>query len=67
MNIETEKQLAVLKEIESHPDGTIFLKSPLYLNKNAELLVPPHKVADITEIFHAYNMIFSVKHENFQK
>lgn len=67
VNVENEEQLKVLNELEAYPDGTRFLESPTGVSQIAELVVPPHKFADIAELFEAYEIKNRIKTENLQE
>lgn len=67
VSVENEEQLQVLGELEMRPDGTSFLESPIGLNQIADLIVPPHKFADITELFKTYDIKNWLKTKNLQE
>lgn len=67
VKIENEKQLNVLRELEMHPDGISFMESPEAVGQVVDLIVPPHKFADIVELFEAYKMKNWIKTKNLQE
>lgn len=67
VSIKNEKQLNVLRELEIHPDGILFRVKPMTIGQTVNLLVPPHKQADIDEIFAAYKFNLQMKTEDLQK
>lgn len=67
VNVTNEKQLKALHELEESSDGTTFLESPTSVGQAAELLVPPHKFADIAELFDAYDIKNHIKTRNLQE
>lgn len=66
-NIENEQQLEILQALENHQDGILFLEAPVAVKRSADLLVAPHKFADITELFEAFNIKNEIKTENVQR
>lgn len=67
VNIENEEQLKVLRELEAYPDGSIFLDYPTIVGQTVDIIVPPHKFADIGEIFETFNFKNHIKTHNLQK
>ena len=67
IEVENEQQLKVLKKFEDGLDGISFLETPTGIQQTAELLVPPHKFADIADLFEALKMKNFVKIFNLQK
>lgn len=67
INVENDEQLTVLRELEAYPDGTLFLESPTNVNQIADLVVPPHKYADIAELFETHEIKNRIKTPNLQK
>lgn len=67
LNVTNENQLKELHELENSSDGTTFLVSPSSVGQNAELLVPPHKFADIAELFKAHDIENHLKIRNLQE
>lgn len=66
-NIDNEKQLEVLQALESYRDGILFLESPMMVKRSADLLVAPHKFADITNLFDSFEINNEIKVENVQR
>lgn len=65
--IETDEQLQVLREVQSYPDGIIFQSIPARVGQIVELIVPPHKFADISELSAAFAFHIEIKTKNLQK
>lgn len=65
--IENDEQLKVLRELEIHPDGILFLQSPSGVDQIIDLTVPPHKFAEIAELFEAYKIKNWIKTKNLQE
>lgn len=66
LSVETGAQLAAMKDIEKNPDGFRFLESPIY-GTTAELLVPPHKIAEVQKLFQLFTFKYSLKTANIQR
>ncbi|XP_055308561.1 uncharacterized protein LOC129572592 [Sitodiplosis mosellana] len=67
IEVENEQQLEVLKDFESGRDGISFLKTPTGIQQTAEIIVPPHKFADIGDLFEEQKLKNHVKIANLQK
>lgn len=67
IEVETDEQLKVLKEIENQQDGLLFLMPPTATQTLVELIVPPHKFADISEICEKFQMKNDLKIDNLQR
>lgn len=67
VNIENLAQLKVLNDLEAYPDGILFLDSPTIVDQKATLIIPPHKYADIAELFETYQIENHVRTHNLQK
>lgn len=66
--IETDKQLKLLQDFESNNNNElIFIEVPTTVGINAEILVPPHKFADISDLFEIYGLKAAVKVNNLQR
>lgn len=65
--VKNETQLKVLRDLEIRPDGILFLKTPTTASPVADFIVPPHKFADIAELFEAFDIKNHLKTENLQK
>lgn len=66
LNIDNEKQLDALQQIDSFPDGYLFWESPLVLNEIAEIMVPPHKFGEFSELIGNHNITSKLKIKNIQ-
>lgn len=64
--VESEKQLNILREIENFPDGYSFWDSPATVGANAEIVVPPHKFSDFSEICDQFELKCKLKIVNVQ-
>lgn len=67
IKIDDSRQLEVLQELENYQDGILFLEAPAQSHNTAEIVVPPHKFADLTELFDKYNMKTEIKIPNLQR
>lgn len=67
VEVENVQQLKVLREFDSGLDGITFLIAPTGIHQTAEMVVPPHKFADMSELFEAYEMKNQIKIDNLQK
>lgn len=67
VNVENGEQLKVLRELEAYPDGTIFLDYPTVVGQTVDMIVPPHKFADIAETFEAFKFKNHIKTHNLQE
>lgn len=65
VSIKNEEQLNVLRELQVYPDGISFRVMPTTVGQTVEIVVPPHKFADISELFSEFNN--QIKTENIQK
>lgn len=65
--IENPEQLELLQELESNQDGLSFFDVPIPSRNTAEIVVPPHKFADIADLFEKHNMKSEVKISNLQR
>lgn len=66
LSVENKNQLEELREIENNPDGLLYLHEP-FLGGKAELLVPPHKVADVHDLFKSLKLKVDLKTRNIQE
>lgn len=64
ITIETEEQLKLLQEFENHER---YIEPPTMIGTNAEILVPPHKFADISDLFETYGLKAEIKVNNLQR
>lgn len=67
VSIENDHQLNVLRELQNYPDGITFQAMPTRVSQIVDLIVPPHKFADISELFESYEFKNKIKTENLQK
>lgn len=67
VNIENDQQLNVLHDLQNYPDGITFQTIPTRVGQLAHLIVPPHKFADISELFEAYKFKNEIKTKNLQR
>lgn len=67
IQIENEEQLEVLQQFEGVQDGLTFIESPTMIGYNAEILVPPHKFADVSDLFENYDFKTEIKTNNVQR
>lgn len=67
IEIENEEQLKVLQQFENHQDGLLFLIPPMAVPMRVEIVVPPHKFADIFELCEKYDIKNEIQIENLQK
>lgn len=66
LQVDTQVQLDVLRQIEQFPDGYSFWEGP-YLGKEAELMVPPHKFGEFSEICDKFGIRNKLKIANVQR
>lgn len=66
LKVNTQDQLDVLKQIEKFPDGFSFWDGPV-LGQEAELMVPPHKFGEFSEICEQFGIWNKLKITNVQK
>lgn len=67
VHIENAEQLDVIQKLETNPDGLMFLETPTAVGGFAEILVPPHKFADIKELFDMYKLKNEIRTNNLQR
>lgn len=67
VHIENEDQLKVIQELETNPNGLEFLEMPNIIDGIAEILVPPHKFAEINELFLKHNLKNEIRTNNVQQ
>lgn len=67
IDIKNENQLNVLRDLENYPDGILFRMMPTAVGQTVDIVVPPHKLADISELFAAYEFSSQTKTEDLQK
>lgn len=67
IEIENEEQLQMVQQLENHQDGLLFLIPPLVVPMRVEVVVPPHKFADISELCEKSSIKNEIKIDNLQK
>lgn len=68
IEVENDEQLKVLQDLENYQDGLSFMMPPTTNQTSfVEIIVPPHKFADITELFEKFEMKNELKIENLQR
>lgn len=67
LKIKNEKQLEALQDLENFQSGLFYLEAPISIYKTSEIIVPPHKFADITEFFNKFEIENIIRVENLQK
>lgn len=65
--IENQKQFDILQELDGNQDGISFFDLPIPSRNTAEIIVPPHKFADIADLFDKYNIKSEIKISNLQR
>lgn len=64
--VENVQQAMQLQNIESHSMGYDFWKSPA-VGKDAEIMVPPHMLANFEDLVQSLNISYNLKIENVQR
>ncbi|XP_055639959.1 zinc carboxypeptidase-like [Toxorhynchites rutilus septentrionalis] len=67
VSVRNNVQLQVLKYLEQFPDGYYFWESPVQVDMEVRIVIPPHKFADFEELTSRLNMEKSLKINNLQK
>lgn len=67
VSIKNENQLNVLRELEIEQNEILFRAMPTMIGQIVDLIVPPHKLFDIYELFSAFEFNSQTKTENLQK
>lgn len=67
IQVENGKQLKVLNDLEKLRDEVSFMEPPHAVQQTAKIVVSPHKLAYITDLFEAYEMKNELRTENLQK
>lgn len=65
--VDNNEQLQALQELENSPNGLLFIVPPMHNQTSVEIIVPPHKFADISELCETFNMRKELKVENLQR
>ena len=66
IEVNDDKGLEVFQELEEYSDAIIFLSEPS-IHRPFHILVPPHQLAHISELFERLAIKNEVQHENFQQ
>lgn len=67
IKIQNEKQLEMLQGLENSQDGIVYIESPISIKRPAEMIVPPHKFADISIFFSVFSIENEIKIDNLQR
>lgn len=67
LKIKNERQLEALQDLENFQSGMFYLEAPISIYKTAEIIVPPHKFADITEFFNKFQIENVIRVDDLQK
>lgn len=67
VSIESDQQLNVLRELQNRPDGITSQVTPTRVGEIVDLIIPPHKFADISELFETYKFKNRIKTRNLQE
>lgn len=67
VHIENEDQLKVIQDLETNSNGLEFLEMPNTIDGVAEILVPPHKFAEINELFQKHNLKNEIRTNDVQR
>lgn len=67
IKIQSEKQLELLQNLENIPDGISYIEAPISIKQNAEMIVPPHKFADMSDFFEKFGIDNAIKIDNIQR
>lgn len=60
VQLKTEQQVKVFKEIEARSDSYIFMGHPRKPNQNLTIIAAAHKIADFTDILHDNNVGYEI-------
>ncbi|XP_031627789.1 zinc carboxypeptidase isoform X2 [Contarinia nasturtii] len=66
VHLKTEEHVKVFQEIEARSDSYIFMGHARQANQNLSILAAAHKIADLTDIMHQFNISYKVLNYNFQ-
>lgn len=66
IKVENEKQLKLLQDLKNFRDGILFMEDPISLHRTIDIVVPPHKCTNISDLFESYGMKNQIKIENLQ-
>lgn len=67
IKVENDEQLKALHDLESFRDGVSFMETPHAVGQTAEIIVPPHKLADISDLLETFEMKSHIKTKDMQK
>lgn len=67
VEISNEKHLKLLQELESIQNEISFINIPTVIAQTVDVIVPPHKCAEIREFFKENDLQHSLKGQNLQK
>lgn len=67
IKIKDERQLEMLQALENSQDGIVYIEPPISILRPAEIMVPPHKFADISEFFSKFTIENDIKIDNLQR
>ncbi|XP_055294989.1 zinc carboxypeptidase-like [Sitodiplosis mosellana] len=67
LKIQNEKQLEALQDLENFQSSMFYLEAPISIYKSAEIIVPPHKFADIADFFDEFKIENVIRVDNLQK
>lgn len=67
IEVKTEEQVNVLQELENQQDGLTFTRPATATDTVAEIIVPPHKFADISEFYEKFNLTNQIIIDDLQK
>lgn len=67
VKIQNEKQLEELQALENSQDGITYIEAPISVMKTAEILVPPHKFADVSDFFGTFDIEHEIKIHDLQR
>lgn len=67
VKIENDKHLKFLQNLKNDQNVISFLNPPTTISQNADILVPPHKISNIIDLFEAYDIENVIKMENLRK
>lgn len=66
-SVKNDQQRELLQQLEISSDSIQFLDSPLLSKNSIDLIVPPHKFADIEELFESNGIESLIKENNVQR
>lgn len=67
IKIQNENQLEVLQALENSQDGISYIEAPITVKRKAEMIVPPHKFADISDFFGKFEIEHEIKIDDLQR